>query len=170
MENEKNEKDTQQQKTDDLASLVKKDKTSPSSFRKLNWEGSFWDYLKLVEENPRLVRNAYQRLYDMVLSHGSETFEYCKRKYIKYNFFKTVGDVSIFGLEESIMEFVDILKSASRHYGPERRVVLLHGPVGSSKSTIVSTLKAGLEDYSATDEGALYSFSWKTTDRDGNEK
>ena len=160
MEKEKNEKDDQKLATD-LAAMVKQDKLSASSFKKLSWEGNFWDYLKLVEENPKVVRNAYQRLYDMVMSHGFETFEYCKRKYIKYNFFKNVGEVSIFGLEESIMEFVDILKSASRHYGPERRVVLLHGPVGSSKSTIVSTLKKGLEKYSATDDGALYSFSWR---------
>ena len=170
MEKQKSEKDNQESSAKDLSSLVKSDKSSTSNYRKLSWEGSFWDYLKLVEENPKLVRNSYQRLYDMVLSHGSETFEYCKRKYIRYNFFKNVGEVSIFGLEESIMELVDILKSASRHYGPERRVVLLHGPVGSSKSTIVSTLKAGLEEYSATDDGALYSFSWKTTDKDGKEK
>jgi serine protein kinase len=166
METEKREKENQNTSTKDLASLVKSDKPSAASYKKLSWEGSFWDYLKLVEDNPKIVRNAYQRLYDMVLSHGTESFEYCKRKYIRYNFFKNVGDVSIFGLEESIMEFVDILKSASRHYGPERRVVLLHGPVGSSKSTIVSTLKRGLEEYSATDDGALYSFSWKDSDGD----
>jgi len=39
-------------------------------------------------------------------------------------------------------------------------VLLLHGPVGSAKSTICRLLKRGLEHYSRTPEGALYSFSW----------
>src|SRR2546427_12272691 len=42
-----------------------------------------------------------------------------------------------------------------------RRRLLLHGPVGSSKSTIARLLKKGLEQYSRTDEGMLFSFSWK---------
>ena len=37
----------------------------------------------------------------------------------------------------------------------KKRVLLLHGPVGSSKSTIVRLLKNGLQRYSATDAGAL---------------
>jgi PrkA AAA domain. len=38
--------------------------------------------------------------------------------------------------------------------------LLLHGPVGSSKSTIVRRLKRGLEHYSKTEAGALYTFDW----------
>jgi serine protein kinase len=41
-------------------------------------------------------------------------------------------------------------------------VLLLHGPVGSSKSTIVRLLKKGMEAYSRTEDGALYSFAWRT--------
>ena len=39
-------------------------------------------------------------------------------------------------------------------------MLLLHGPVGSSKSTIARLLKKGLERYSATDDGALYTLGW----------
>ena len=39
-------------------------------------------------------------------------------------------------------------------------MLLLHGPVGSSKSTIARLLKQGLERYSATDDGALYTLGW----------
>jgi serine protein kinase len=53
-----------------------------------------------------------------------------------------------------------VLKAASEGYGPERRVILLHGPVGSSKSTIARLLKKGVERYSTTHEGALYTFRW----------
>ena len=58
------------------------------------------------------------------------------------------------------MRLVNVLKAAAEGYGPERRVILLHGPVGSSKSTIVRLLKKGLEAYSMTSEGALYTFEW----------
>ncbi len=47
------------------------------------------------------------------------------------------------------MQLVNAFKSAAKGYGTERRVLLLHGPVGSSKSTIARLLKRGLEDYAA---------------------
>jgi serine protein kinase len=53
-----------------------------------------------------------------------------------------------------------VLKAASEGYGPERRVILLHGPVGSSKSTIARLLKKGIERYSTTPEGGLFTFKW----------
>ena len=41
---------------------------SAQEYQELNWEGSLEDYLKLVQENPRVTRNAFQRIYDMILS------------------------------------------------------------------------------------------------------
>lgn len=143
-----------------LRTLLKRSSIDKTKFKDLNWVGTFDDYLRIVYSNPKTPRNAYQRLYDMVLSYGTTEFEYCKRTYTKYNFFESGKDISIYGLEEQLMEFVDTLKSAARSYGPERRIILLHGPVGSAKSTIVTLLKKGLEKYSETDEGALYTFSW----------
>jgi len=58
------------------------------------------------------------------------------------------------------MKLVNIFKSAAKRYGTERRVILLHGPVGSSKSTIARLLKQGVEDYSRRTDGALYTFGW----------
>jgi serine protein kinase len=62
------------------------------------------------------------------------------------------------------MELVNVFKAAALGYGTERRVLLLHGPVGSSKSTIARLLKRGVERYSRTDAGALYTFGWKEPD------
>src|SRR5207249_11141474 len=45
-----------------------------------------------------------------------------------------------------------------------------HGPVGSSKSTIVRLLKKGLEAYSRTPEGALYTFVWVLQGEIGRKK
>src|SRR5947207_12749641 len=62
------------------------------------------------------------------------------------------------------MHLVNTFKSAAKGYGTEKRVLLLHGPVGSSKSTIARLLKKGLEEYSRTDAGMIFSFSWKADD------
>jgi len=153
-----------------LSKLLTTNKELVSKHKELNWTGTFTDYMDMLELNPRIARNAHQRMYDMIMSKGTSEFDYCRRKHVKYNFFDSVGDIPIYGLENSLMEFMDILRSASCHYGPERRVILLHGPVGSSKSTIVTALKKGVEDYSKTDDGALYSFSWKVTDPNTNKE
>jgi serine protein kinase len=58
------------------------------------------------------------------------------------------------------MQLVDFMRSAAEGYGTDKRILLLHGPVGSSKSTIARLLKKGVEHYSRTSDGALYSFSW----------
>ena len=107
----------------------------------------------MVQENPRLVRTAHQRVYDMVLSYGVEEIEVDKAKVPHYPFSPTRiedGKDGIFGLERSLHDLMAMLKAAAHGYGPERRVLLLHGPVGSSKSTIVRLLKKGLEAYSRT--------------------
>ena len=153
-----------------LANLLKYNKQEETEYSNLNWTGTFSDYLKIVEKNPKTIKNAYQRLYDMVQSMGTEVFRYCKREYTKYSFFSANDkNIPIYGLEESLMQFMDILRSAAYHYGPEKRILLFHGPVGSSKSTIVTALKQGLEKYSLTEEGALYSLSWRI-EEDGEEK
>jgi serine protein kinase len=153
-------------RTKTLSELLKK--SSNEKFNDLHWSGSFEEYLNLVEDQPEITRNSYQRMYDMITSYGTEEFTYCKQKVTKYKFFSQCTDsIGIYGLEEPLMELVDVLRSAAYHYGPERRIILLHGPVGSSKSTIVTILKKGLERYSHTDP--LYSFTWLVKDEKGND-
>ncbi len=132
-------------------------------YQEQNWEGSFEDYLKIVRENPRVTRTAFQRVYDMILSHGKTEYIDNKKRLTRYHFFsdeKFGGKDAIFGLDVPLMKLVNVFKSAAQQYGTEKRVLLLHGPVGSSKSTIARLLKKGLEEYSKTSEGALYTFSW----------
>src|SRR5207302_4838405 len=134
-----------------------------SSFKELHWEGSFEEYLKIVRQNPRVTRTAYQRLYDMILSHGKTEYIDNKKKLIRYHFFsdeKNGGRDAVFGLDVPLMKLVNVFKSASLGYGTEKRVILLHGPVGSSKSTIARLLKKGMEEYSRTPDGALYTYEW----------
>ncbi len=138
-----------------------------TSYRELHWTGSFNDYLNLVIETPRVCRNAYQRLYDMVMSYGTVEYKLMKEHMVHYNFFDDPiggGHDAVFGLDAPLMRLVGHIKSAAHGYGTERRVLLLHGPVGSAKSTIARLLKKGLEEYSRTPGGALYSFRWRIPD------
>jgi len=132
-------------------------------YQELNWTGTFEDYLDIVASNPRVTRSAFQRIYDMIMTYGAEEFIDAKKRLIRYKFFAdpTIDeDDAIFGLEIPLMRLVNFFRSAAEGYGTERRVLLLHGPVGSSKSTIVRRLKKGLERYTRTDDGALYTYSW----------
>ena len=137
-----------------------------SQFHDLHWEGSFTDYLAMVRENPQVARNAFQRLYDMILSFGVEEYTEYKKKITHFKFFDDPidgGRDAVYGLDVALMKLVQVLKAAAMSYGPERRVILLHGPVGSAKSTIIRLLKKGLEAYAGTPQGALYSYKWVNT-------
>ncbi|MBA4187698.1 MAG: serine protein kinase [Planctomycetaceae bacterium] len=145
-------------------------KLDTTEYRKLHREGSFTDYLNIVLETPGVTRTAFQRLYDMILSHGTDDVYENKDRINRFKFFTDFatrhGD-GIYGLDRSLMQLVNTFKSAALGYGTERRVILLHGPVGSAKSTIARLLKRGLEEYSRTDAGMLFSFSWKNHDGSG---
>ncbi len=132
-------------------------------YREQHWTGSFSEYLDLVKETPELTRSAFERMYDMIVAAGTRDYIDNKKKIVHYNFFDDPfdnGRDAIFGLDIPLMKLVNLFKSAAKRYGTERRVILLHGPVGSSKSTIARILKKGLEHYSRTPDGALYTFGW----------
>jgi serine protein kinase len=138
-----------------------------SNFRDLYWEGSFEDYLEIVHQDPKVTRTAFQRLYDMIMSYGYEEYRRNRETLIHYKFFDDPfenGKDAVFGADRSLMELVRVFHSAARRYGTERRVILLHGPVGTAKSTMVRLLKKGLEAYSRTEAGRLYTFYWQPDD------
>jgi serine protein kinase len=135
------------------------------SYRERHWAGTLEDYLGIVLANPKVARNAYQRLYDMILSYGTAEYTKHHERYVHYRLFDDPidgGKDSVFGLDTALLRLVNNVKSAAFNYGTEKRILLLHGPVGSSKSTIARILKKGLELYSASKEGALYTFGWKS--------
>jgi len=143
-----------------------------ADYQKKHWHGTFAEYLDVVRRDSKVTRTAYQRVYDMILSHGTEEDVVNKEKLIRYRFFEDRdhgGQDAIFGLNKTMMNLVNILKSAAHRYGTERRVLLLHGPVGSSKSTLARLIKKGLERYSKTDEGALYTYGWREEGLDGTD-
>jgi serine protein kinase len=146
-----------------LLSLIKQ-KQDLQGYRERHWAGTLYDYMDIVMSNPKVARNAYQRLYDMILSHGFSEYTRHHERYVHYRIFDDPidsGRDAVFGLDAPLMRLVHNVKSAAYGYGTEKRILLLHGPVGSSKSTIARLLKKGLERYSTEAEGALYTYGWK---------
>ncbi|USO00309.1 MAG: serine protein kinase [Phycisphaeraceae bacterium] len=151
----------------ELVSLIES-RLDRKVFMEHHWVGTFWDYLELCEQNPAVLRNAYQRMFDAILASGWEKYKLFKKECVRYHFFSDPfedGRDGIYGLDFALMSLVDFFRSAAEGYGTDKRILLLHGPVGSSKSTIARLLKKGIEHYSKTPEGALYSFSWLLDDR-----
>ncbi len=146
----------------DFNSLLK-NLSNQQNYRDLSWKGTFDDYLGIIKENPKVTRNAFQRIYDLIVEQGSFEYVEFKKKITAYKFFrdeKNNGQDAVFGLDISLMKLVNVFKSAAQGYGTEKRVILLHGPVGSSKSTIARLLKKGTELYSKAENGAMYTFEW----------
>jgi serine protein kinase len=128
-------------------------------FLALNEEMSYSEFLAVCQEKPKLARNSFQYVYDMIMEKETSTFERYRKTFTRYHFFDDL-ETPIFGLEETLEGLVDFIHGAAGQYGTERRVLLLHGPVGSSKSTIARRLKRGLENYSRTEDGKWFTFKW----------
>jgi serine protein kinase len=146
-----------------LLNLIKQ-KQDTQAYRERHWTGALPDYLGIALTTPKVARNSYQRLYDMILSHGTVEYTRHHERYIHYRIFDDPidgGRDAVFGLDAPLMRLVHNIKSAAYGYGTEKRILLLHGPVGSSKSTIARLLKKGLEVYSNQPEGALYTYGWR---------
>ncbi len=118
----------------------------------LRWEGHFGDYLELVKRNPSIANTAHARVYDMIAATGIEEVDGHK----VYHFF----DNEMFGIDLALERLVEeYFHSAARRLDVKKRILLLMGPVSGGKSTLVSVLKRGLEEYSRTDRGAMYAIA-----------
>ena len=120
---------------------------------RLAWEGTFRDYFELVTQNPNVSKLSHARICDMILANGVEKInEGSRDEIVRYNFFSE----ELFGIERPISRIVEYFKSAGQRLEVRKRILLLMGPVGGGKSTIVTMLKRGLEKWSRTADGAVY--------------
>ncbi|MBX3205479.1 MAG: serine protein kinase PrkA [Labilithrix sp.] len=126
---------------------------------------SFSEYLDLFGSDPvRYARDASRYLRDCFDHFGTVVVEQPWGKFTRWRLFDLAWDPSqshhaLIG-QEQVQE--EIYRSVSNFVreGRPNRLVLLHGPNGSAKSTIVACMMRGLEHYSTLDQGALYRFNW----------
>ena len=126
---------------------------------------SFSGYLDLFATDPvRHTRDASRYVRDTFDHFGTVVVDQPWGKFTRWNLFDLPWDAALahhalIG-QEQVQE--EIYRSVSNFVreGRPNRLVLLHGPNGSAKSTIVQCIMRGLEHYSTLDEGALYRFNW----------
>ncbi|HYD63357.1 MAG TPA: serine protein kinase [Noviherbaspirillum sp.] len=135
-----------EQQDDLLKSLIEFTK----DHRAIHWSGTVSEFLeRVMTADPKgAARTSHQYMWDMIRWMGCEdengTFR-CK-----------LFDQELFGVDEAIERVVDYFKAAAAGSEVGRRLLLLLGPPSGGKSTLVILLKRGLEEYSRTEEGAMY--------------
>lgn len=116
---------------------------------------SFADYMQIFESSARLeCRPTFEYIRDMLNHYGVE-------KDGSFTLFKTQHPdaPAVHGQVKVQQSLYQNLVNFSEE-GFNNKFILLIGPNGSSKSSLVSKMIKGLEDYSETDSGRLFSFSW----------
>ncbi len=116
------------------------------------WEGTFSTFLEeIVVKDPAAVsRTSHQYLWDMLCwrrRHENPEGEGDEFRLFSHD---------LFGMEKPLQRVMEYFKAASAGSEVGRRLLLLLGPPSGGKSTLVILLKRGLEEYSHTEEGALY--------------
>jgi predicted Ser/Thr protein kinase len=130
---------------------------------------SFAEFLMLFDEQPvRYSRDASRYLRDVFDHYGTARVKHPWGEHTRFKLFDLPWEPSPPGAlprgalvgQEQVQEEVYRAISNFVREGRANRLVLLHGPNGSSKSTFASCIMAALEQYSTLDEGALYRFNW----------
>lgn len=128
---------------------------------------SFGEYVELFASNPaRYGRDASTYLRDIFDHYGTESVQRPWGTVKRWKLFDLPWEITpegrrdaLVGQEEAQAEIYRTLCNFVRERRPNR-LVLMHGPNGSAKSTIATCMMRALEHYSTLDEGALYRFHW----------
>jgi len=120
------------------------------------WEGTIKEFIPMVQANPLLSQLSHARILDMIEGAGIKFDESDTNKQNpKYDFFKR----DLFGVDDAIRRIVKYLKAAASGSQVGRRILLLYGPTSSGKSQLAALLKQGLEEYTRTENGAVYAIA-----------
>lgn len=162
--------------------LSELDAIASSMARRFNEERrvlSFQQYLELFASNPvRYGRDAARYVRDMFDHFGTRTVKKPWGELTRFRLFDLPWelppegaeqqqgtrayrgrDFALVGHEELQAEVYRVLCNFVRE-GRANRLILMHGPNGSAKSTLAACILRALEHYSTLDEGALYRFHW----------
>lgn len=136
--------------------------TAKSRFDSQRTVLSFAEYLDDVAQHPkRHLRNAATYMADVIEHFGKTPIELPTGAFTRFNLFDPVDeeDVRVVGQERVQESLVRLIMNFVRS-GRIDRLLLLHGPNGSAKTSIIQALTRAAEVYSHEAEGALYRFNW----------
>ncbi|MBI3542928.1 MAG: hypothetical protein HY075_06625 [Deltaproteobacteria bacterium] len=143
--------------------LSKIEAQAKADFERTNRILTFDEYLALVTSDPRThVRGSAQYVVDMMDHFGrTETPQGSHFKLFDMEFVSDLGDMRhrVVAQNEVQQAIYRSLQNFVKE-GVNNKLVLLHGPNGSAKSSIVNCLTRGMERYSESAQGALYRFNW----------
>jgi serine protein kinase len=124
---------------------------------------SFAEYLEEVTKNPRgHVRASARYLVDAIAHFGDDELVHITGRRRRYRLFDAAFDEGrgrVAGQERVQESVVRALENFVRS-GRIDRLILLHGPNGSAKTSLIQALTRAAEVYSQHDDGALYRFNW----------
>jgi serine protein kinase len=124
---------------------------------------SFGEFYALFLSRPvQFARSAAQYLKDVFDHFGAAEVKTARGPLTRWKLFDCAFDGGrdrLIGQEDVQARVYRAISNFVRE-GAVNKLVLLHGPNGSAKSTFVSCLVRALEYYSTLDEGALYRFNW----------
>ncbi len=129
---------------------------------------SFAEFLEDFMRAPGLyLRTSPQYLLDMMESFGTRDAQRVGQEAVRYRVFDatTGSDIELVGQERVQQEIYRNLLAAAKR-GKAGKMLLLRGPNGSGKTTVVECLIRGLEEYSKSEAGALVKFAWVFTERE----
>ena len=123
-------------------------------------ETTFADYLSMVQEDPSLARLSHALVSDMIEDAGMSTGPDGEERFDLF-------EAELFGQEHVVQQVSDYFRAAGRRLDVRKRILLLVGPPGTGKSTLVNALKQGLQDYTRTDKGRVYAIKAETLGANG---
>ncbi len=129
------------------------------STRRILSFGEWFDMLCAAPQ--RHARGSAQYIRDAFDHYGRRDVHIPSGKVSRFRLFDCEfdGGHRLVGQEPAQNAFYEALDSFVR-IGRINKLLLLHGPNGSAKTTFLEAIQRALEAYSYTDEGALYRFSW----------
>ncbi|MHC4915042.1 MAG: PrkA family serine protein kinase [Planctomycetota bacterium] len=132
---------------------------------------SFRELLELFCADPvRLSRTSAQYLVDVFEHFGAEEVPAIGGTTARFSLFDVPfenGIGAVYGEEDVQNEIYSNLRGFAAAWRSDR-IVMLHGPNGSSKTSIVDSIMRAMEHYSRTDDGALYTYNWVFADRENS--
>lgn len=124
---------------------------------------SYAEYLELAEDTPRRqLRSSPQLAKDCFDHWGTEMVDYPWGRVRRFTLFDCPWSDERDHLvgQETVQNQVYRTLCNFVNEGAANKLVLLHGPNGSAKSTLVRCIGRALQAYSQLEEGALYRFNW----------